>query len=61
MFREQPGETKLALSGRSSVAKHAIDLALDRGLLRPENRVTVGGRKLTLSYAATNEVPKSSS
>jgi choline dehydrogenase-like flavoprotein len=62
MYRgEQPGETKLAPEWTlERVAKHAIDFWLStEDLPMPENRVTVGkDGKLTLSYAATNEVPK---
>ena len=62
MFRgEKPGETKLAPQWTlDRVAKHAVDFWLStEDLPRPENRVTVDSDgKLTLSYVATNEVPK---
>jgi choline dehydrogenase-like flavoprotein len=61
MFRgEKPGETKLAPQwSLDRVAKHAIDFWLStEDLPRPDNRVTVRDGRLTLSYAATNEVPK---
>src|SRR2546423_2255170 len=62
MYRgEQPGETKLAPEWTlERVAKHAIDFWLStEDLPLPENRVTVGkDGKLTLTYTATNDVPK---
>jgi len=62
MFRgEKPGETKLAPHwSLERVAKHAIDFWLStEDLPLPENRVTVDGDgKLTLTYTATNDVPK---
>jgi choline dehydrogenase-like flavoprotein len=62
MYRgEQPGETKLAPEWTlERVAKHAIDFWLStEDLPLPENRVTVDkDGKLTLTYTATNEVPK---
>ncbi len=62
MFRgEKPGETKLAPHwSLERVAKHAIDFWLStEDLPLPENRVTVDGEgKLTLTYTATNDVPK---
>jgi choline dehydrogenase-like flavoprotein len=62
MYRgEQPGETKLAPEWTlERVAKHAIDFWLStEDLPMPENRVTVDkDGKVTLSYTATNEVPK---
>ena len=62
MYRgEKPGETKLAPEWTlERVAKHAIDFWLStEDLPRPENRVTVDkDGKVTLSYKATNEVPK---
>ena len=62
MFRgEKPGETKLAPEWTlERVAKHAIDFWLStEDLPLPDNRVTVDqDGKLTLSYTATNDVPK---
>jgi choline dehydrogenase-like flavoprotein len=62
MFRgEKPIETKLAPGwSLERVAKHAIDFWLStEDLPRPENRVTVDrDGKVTLAYAATNNVPK---
>ncbi len=62
MFRgEKPGETKLAPQwSLERIARHAIDFWLStEDLPRPENRVTVDGDgRLTLSYTATNDVPK---
>ncbi len=62
MFRgEKPKETKLAPHwSLERVARHAIDFWLStEDLPLPENRVTVDGDgKLTLSYTATNDVPK---
>jgi choline dehydrogenase-like flavoprotein len=62
MFRgEKPGETTLAPEwSLERIASHAIDFWLStEDLPRPDNRVTVDGDgRLTLSYTATNEVPK---
>jgi choline dehydrogenase-like flavoprotein len=62
MFRgEKPGETKLAPRWTlERIARHAVDFWLStEDLPRPENRVSVDADgRLTLSYTATNEVPK---
>jgi choline dehydrogenase-like flavoprotein len=62
MFRgEKPLETKFAPEWTlERTARHAIDFWLStEDLPRPENRVTVDRHgKLTLSYQATNDVPK---
>src|SRR5436305_1876635 len=62
MFRgERPGETRLAPHWTlEKVALHAVDFWLStEDLPRAENRVTVDGDgKVTLSYRATNDVPK---
>jgi choline dehydrogenase-like flavoprotein len=62
MYRgEKPGETELAPDwSLERVAKHAIDFWLStEDLPMPDNRVTVDkDGKLTLSYTATNDVPK---
>jgi choline dehydrogenase-like flavoprotein len=62
MYRgEKPGETELAPEWTlERTARHAIDFWLStEDLPMPENRVTVDDKgNLTLSYGATNEVPK---
>jgi choline dehydrogenase-like flavoprotein len=62
MYRgEQPGETALAPEwSLDRIAKHAIDFWLStEDLPMPDNRVTVDkDGKLTLTYKATNDVPK---
>jgi choline dehydrogenase-like flavoprotein len=62
MFRgEKPLETKMAPDwSLERVAQHAIDFWLStEDLPRPDNRVTVDrDGKVTLVYAATNNVPK---
>jgi choline dehydrogenase-like flavoprotein len=62
MFRgEKPGETKLAPEwSLEKIARHAVDFWLStEDLPRPDNRVTVDREgRVTLRYAATNEVPK---
>jgi choline dehydrogenase-like flavoprotein len=62
MYRgEKPGETELAPDwSLERVAKHAIDFWLStEDLPMPDNRVTVDkDGRLTLSYTATNDVPK---
>jgi choline dehydrogenase-like flavoprotein len=58
---ERPGATKLAPHWTlDKVALHAVDFWLStEDLPRAENRVTVDGDgKVTLSYRATNDVPK---
>jgi choline dehydrogenase-like flavoprotein len=58
---EKPGETKLAPHWTlEKVALHAIDFWLStEDLPRPDNRVTVDADgRVTLRYAATNDVPK---
>jgi choline dehydrogenase-like flavoprotein len=58
---EKPVQTKLAPHwSLEQVARHAIDFWLStEDLPMPENRVTVGGEgKLTLTYKATNDKPK---
>jgi choline dehydrogenase-like flavoprotein len=57
MFRgEKPLETKLAPQwSLERIARHAIDFWLStEDLPRPDNRVTVDGDKVTLSYTETN-------
>jgi choline dehydrogenase-like flavoprotein len=62
MFRgEKPGETRFAPRwSLEDVAKHAVDFWLStEDLPRPDNRVTVNDKgEVTLSYTATNDVPK---
>jgi choline dehydrogenase-like flavoprotein len=62
MFRgEKPVETRLAPGwSLERIARHAIDFWLStEDLPLPENRVTVDGNgRVTLSYRATNDVPK---
>ena len=61
---EKPGETKLAPHWTlEKVAQHAVDFWLStEDLPRPDNRVTVDADgRVTLRYAATNDVPKQSS
>jgi choline dehydrogenase-like flavoprotein len=58
---EKPVQTKLAPHwSLEQVARHAIDFWLStEDLPMPENRVTVDGEgKLTLTYKATNDKPK---
>jgi choline dehydrogenase-like flavoprotein len=58
---EKPGETKLAPHWTlEKVANHAIDFWLStEDLPRPDNRVSVDADgRVTLRYAATNDVPK---
>ncbi len=58
---EKPGETKLAPHWTlEKVALHAIDFWLStEDLPRPDNRVSVDADgRVTLRYAATNDVPK---
>jgi choline dehydrogenase-like flavoprotein len=62
MFRgEKPHETLLAPSwSLETIARHAIDFWLStEDLPRPDNRVSVDSDgKLTLSYTASNDVPR---